>query len=155
MTEDPDRQRVYAAQNQVCHLMDWSPLDAPPKVTIHGSTITLQPDRKFGDLASVQRYVDAVLQLNWVQQRWSPGPVRVRERRGQTKAHYLLGEIAVPTQWRWALREMVVLHELTHHLAPPEEHHGAIFQETLTALLRELVSYEAAFLFEVGIRASG
>jgi putative metallohydrolase (TIGR04338 family) len=110
-------------------------------------------DRKFGDIESVQRYVDAVLALDWVR-RAAPEraalPVRVRARAGATKAEYEFAThtIAVPPHHvggRWAMRELVVLHELAHHLAP-DAGHGAAFAAQLLELVDELVGVEAAFL---------
>jgi putative metallohydrolase (TIGR04338 family) len=114
---------VYAGENQVARLLDRSA--EFPVVEVAGSRITLPPERHFGDLAGVQRYVDAVLELDWVVRRWPRAaamPVTVRERRGAAQAHYEpdTATIAVPVRGadaRWALRELVVLHELAHHLA--------------------------------------
>jgi putative metallohydrolase (TIGR04338 family) len=114
---------VYAGENQVARLLDRSA--EFPVVEVAGSRITLPPERHFGDLAGVQRYVDAVLGLDWIVRRWPRAaaiPVIVRERRGAAQAHYEpdTATIAVPVRGadaRWALRELVVLHELAHHLA--------------------------------------
>jgi putative metallohydrolase (TIGR04338 family) len=114
---------VYAGENQVARLLDRSA--EFPVVEVAGSRITVPPERHFGDLAGVQRYVDAVLELDWVVRRWPRAaamPVTVRERRGAAQAHYEpdTATIAVPVRGadaRWALRELVVLHELAHHLA--------------------------------------
>lgn len=98
---------------------------------VAGSVLTLPIERRFGDIDSIQRYADRVLSLPSVTLRW-PGlaPVRVRARAGSRRAHYerarvsrasgdLAAVIAVPTDrdGRWAMREMVVLHEIAHHIA--------------------------------------
>ena len=55
------------------------------------------------------RYVEAVLALPSVEREWAPAPVHVRERAGQTKAHYepATTTIAVPLKTQWAARESV------------------------------------------------
>ena len=59
------------------------------------------------------------------------GPVAVRRRRGVAAAHYELIDgtavIAVPERDTWALRELVVLHELAHHLSHADPPHGPDF----------------------------
>jgi len=116
------RGALYAAEDQVARILDRSA--EFPVVEVAGSHLTLPPERHFAELASVQRYVDQILALGWVQERW-PGPasrpVLVRERRGASRAHYepAGGVMALPLHrggTAWALRELVVLHEIAHHL---------------------------------------
>jgi putative metallohydrolase (TIGR04338 family) len=153
------RSGVYAGENQVARLLDRA-ADFPI-VEVAGSRITVPPERHFGDLPGVQRYVDAVLALDWVVRRW-PGPaavpVTVRERRGATKAHYAFdpaagrGTIAVPVRGfdsRWALRELVVLHEIAHHLTSPDVGHGPDFTACLLALADGVMGAEIALLLRV------
>ena len=71
----------------------------------------------------MQRYVDDVLALPTVRRQWPEvAPLRVRARRAATAAHYEnrdgAGVIAVPDVGTadWAMRELVVLHEIAHHL---------------------------------------
>ncbi|MGY2063581.1 TIGR04338 family metallohydrolase, partial [Nocardia gipuzkoensis] len=94
-------------------------------VELHGSQITLPIERRFASVESVQNYADRVLALNWVRAQWdrAAAPVTVRSRAGTTAAHYESDRavLAVPLHTRgsaWALRELVVLHELAHHLEP-------------------------------------
>jgi putative metallohydrolase (TIGR04338 family) len=170
---DTGRAGVYAGENQVARLLDRSA--EFPVVEVAGSRIALPTERHFGDLAGVQRYVDAVLALDWVLRRWperARAPVTVRERRGASRAHYEPAPptIAVPVQGqeaRWALRELVVLHELAHHLAsdaegrPPRRDgaptpllasdpgHGAGFTARMLELVGGVMGVEIAFLLRV------
>lgn len=122
-------------------LRDMFAREAP--VSIAGSTLTLPVERKFADLPSIQRYVSRVL------------PVRtptVRARKGTAKAHYwaVRNEIAIPeTGTRWAMREIVVLHECAHVLAPAGSKHGPAFQEVFTDLLSQQIGPEAGWLYRV------
>ena len=143
---------VYSAEQLVRRLLDRSAQF--PTLQVAGSTITLPVEKRFGSAEAVQAYVDAVLALNWVRAAWpSAGPVRVRERAGDTLAHYSAGVIAVPTRRigsSWALRELVVLHELAHHLAAPgEQTHGAQFVGRFIELVTEIIGPEAGLLLRV------
>lgn len=173
---DDGRAGVYAGEDQVARLLDRSA--DYPVVEVAASRIALPPERHFGDLASVQRYVDGVLALNWVARSWPERarvPVTVRARRGASRAHYEretaseagAATIAVPVQGRaaqWALRELVVLHELAHHLAPrsagpasaalseqssTEAPHGPGFTGRMLALAGGVMGEEVAFLLRV------
>jgi putative metallohydrolase (TIGR04338 family) len=136
--------------------------DEFPIVHAFGSRVPVPDDRKFGDIPSVQRYVDAVLGLDWVHAvapDRAAEPVRVRARAGATKAEYehATRTIAVPPHrvgGRWAMRELVILHELAHHLAP-EDGHGPPFVAMLLRLVEELVGPEAAFLLRSTLLDAG
>lgn len=154
-TADLQRAKVYEAEALVRRIFDRS-ADFPI-VEVAGSRITLPPERKFATLESVQAYVDQVLALNWVGERWSRAslPVAVRSRAGQGGAHYerIPPVIAVPLHrggTAWALRELVVLHEISHHLAEQDEvHHGRQFTGRMVDLVDGIVGAEAAFLLRV------
>lgn len=157
---DPQRPLVYEAEAVLARLIDRRA--EFPVVDAFGSRVALPDDRKFGDLDSVQRYVDAVLALDWIR-RLAPvraqAPVRVRARAGATKAEYDAGAatIAVPPHQvggRWAMRELVVLHELAHHLTPEAEH-GPAFVAMLLDLVEELVGAEAGFLLRAALLDAG
>ena len=137
-----------------------------PVVEVAGSRLTLPVERHFATLESVQTYVEAVLALPTVQATWPRAavPVAVRERRGQQQADYqrLTATLALPLHAgnrAWALRELVILHELAHHLAQVEneEAHGPAFTARLIALTGLVVGEEAGFLlrttmWDLGIR---
>lgn len=106
------------------------------------------------------RAVNAVLTLNWVRAAWpnAARPVRVRDRAGDTQAHYSRGVIAVPTHTigsSWALRELVVLHELAHHLASTGGSHGPAFVGEFVELVSEIISPEAGLLLRVTMYDEG
>ncbi|GGL93446.1 TIGR04338 family metallohydrolase [Nakamurella endophytica] len=153
------RSRVYEAQHLVGRIFDRSA--GFPVVEVAGSRVTVPVERHFGDVAGVQRYVDGVLQLNWVTVRWPRAglPVRVRERRGQQRAHYewASATIAVPVAGRWALRELVLLHEIAHHLGdpPPEPPHGPGFTGRFVELVDGVVGPEAGLLLRVTLADQG
>lgn len=152
---DLQRAKVYEAEALVRRIFDRSA--EFPMVEVANSRVTLPPERKFASLDSLQTYVDRVLALNWIRERWdrSSVPVRVRSRAGQQRAHYerTPAVIAVPLHrggTAWALRELVVLHEIAHHLAEAQEvDHGPLFTGRLIQLVDGVIGAEAAFLLRV------
>lgn len=158
---DTQRSRVYGAEALVRRIFDRS-VDFPI-VELAGSRLTLPAERRFASLESVQVYVDAVLALNWVRRQWPRAalPIRVRERAGQNQAHYEWAGavIAVPLHQRgqaWALRELVLLHEIAHHLAADDgPAHGPDFTARLLELVGEIVGAEAAFVLRVTMLDAG
>ena len=151
---------VYAAEDQ------WSALmDRGGTVDFFGSRIDLPTQRRFGDIGSIRQYVDAVLALGpVVDQVPDAGPVAVRERSGQTRAHYEPGTctIAIPVRTMWAARESVILHEIAHHLAcgamragSRRAWHGPDFRRTLCALVEAVMGEQAALVLRAGYEAAG
>lgn len=158
MSRDSQRSRVYAAEGFVRTLFDRAAEHNSPAVDFFGAAITLPPEARFASVDSVQRYVDQVIALPAVTGRWpSPGVVVVRARRGATAAHYESaapgsGVIAVPERSGsgWALRELVVLHELAHHLCGTEgPAHGPEFTDTLCALAAAVMGPETSHVLRV------
>jgi putative metallohydrolase (TIGR04338 family) len=104
---------------------------------------------------SVQRYVDEVVALPAVLARWPAlTPVAVRGRRGVTAAHYEwtpeAAVIAVPDrESNWALRELVVLHELAHHVARADPPHGPEFVAAFCELASAVMGAEVGYLLRV------
>lgn len=124
-----------------------------------GSVVTLPEERKFGDLAGVQRYVDLVWKVSYNGPLLAP---KVRERRGSKHAHYerMKHVIAVPdhvgTQHSWAMRELVVLHELAHAMTNMElADHGPAFCGTFVTLVREWIGQEAGWLLMAELSERG
>ena len=157
---DEQKSRVYEAEGVLARMIDRR--TDFPVVEAFGSRVAVPDDRKFGDIASVQRYVDAVLVLDWVRH-LAPARaglvVRVRARAGATKAEYEFAThtIAVPPHrvgGRWAMRELVVLHEVAHHLSA-EPGHGPEFVTCLLALVEEIVGTEAGFLLRSSLLDAG
>lgn len=162
LVRDRQRAAVYAAENQVARIFDRA--GEFPIVEVAGSRLTVPPERRFGEIAAVQRYVDAVLALSWLRARWPAAagrPVIVRERHGESRAHYEVepAVIAVPVPAHgtgWALRELVVLHELAHHLGGPGDiGHGPTFVGRLVELVGGVIGVEAALLLRVALGDQG
>ncbi|MEI7716759.1 MAG: TIGR04338 family metallohydrolase [Mycobacterium sp.] len=153
---DSQRAKVYAAELFVRTLFDRAAEHGSPVVEFFGERLTLPPEGKFGSVDSCQRYVDDVLALPAVRGRW-PGvsPLRVRARRSATAAHYEtrsdVGIIAVPDRDTadWALRELVVLHEVAHHLCPAGPAHGPDFVATMCELAELVMGPELGHVLRV------
>ena len=140
---------VYDAEERIQRWIDLG------QITVFGSLWDVPNDLKFADVASIQSYADRVLALSG-----HPTPVRVRERRGHTRAHYSPdgSEIAIPTHryaGGWAMREFVVLHELAHHHAAPVADHGPTFRTTMLRLLTIAGHETTARLLEMSFWDAG
>jgi putative metallohydrolase (TIGR04338 family) len=157
---DTHRARVYEAEGVLARMIDRR--GDFPIIDAFGSRVVVPDDRKFGDIESVQRYVDAVLELRWIRQAVPDRaslPARVRSRAGAAKAEYefATNTIAVPSHQiggRWAMRELVVLHELAHHLRP-DSGHGPAFVAQFLDLVQELIGAEAGFLLRSSFLDAG
>ena len=153
MPRDAQRSKVYAAEDFVRKLFDHS--HANRVLDFFGTSITLPPEGRFGSVVAVQRYVDQVLAHPAVRARWpEAAPVTVRARRGERAAHYEStsdsATIAVPDrETTWALRELVVLHELAHHLAQADPPHGALFVATFCELAAAVMGAEVGYVLRV------
>jgi putative metallohydrolase (TIGR04338 family) len=136
-------------------------------IELYGSRLTLPAERRFASVSSVQDYADRVLALNWVRAQWvrAAVPVVVRERRGTGAAHYepAGATLAIPVRRTpgaepWALRELVVLHELAHHLDPAPAaaaQHGPAFCGRYLALVEGVIGMEAELLLRATLRDTG
>lgn len=141
---DADRARVYAAEDQ------WSAaLDRGGRLEFLGSTVDLPVQVRFGTLESMQAYIDRLVE------RHRCSAVRVRHRRGSTKAHYERAEIAIPTDAAWASRESVLLHEFAHHIAGADQRHGVSYRARMLALVEAELGMAAALVLRVGYEAQG
>jgi putative metallohydrolase (TIGR04338 family) len=155
MPRDVQRSKVYAAEQFVRTLFDRVAEHGNRSVDFFGATLTLPPEVRFASVDSVQRYVDDVLGLTAVRTRWpAVAPVAVRARRGVTAAHYehdgSSATIAVPDRHgTWALRELVVLHELAHHLDRTEPPHGPDFVAAFCELADAVMGPEVAHVLRV------
>ncbi|CAN5505242.1 hypothetical protein BH09ACT7_BH09ACT7_44160 [soil metagenome] len=112
---DAQRSKVYAAETFVRTLFDRAAQHSARTIDFFGTSLTLPPEARFGSVDAVARYVDDVLALPAVAERWpAAGALTVRSRRGATAAHYEnadgAGTIAVPDRRLadWAMRELVV-----------------------------------------------
>jgi putative metallohydrolase (TIGR04338 family) len=153
---DSQRSKVYAAEEFVRTVFDRAAEHGSNCVEFFGTQLTLPPEGRFGSLAAVQRYVDDVLTLPAVRHEWpSVAPLTVRARRAASAAHYEnhdgTGIIAVPdlATADWAMRELVVLHEIAHHLCDASPPHGSRYVGTLCRLAELVMGPEAGHVLRV------
>ncbi|MDI3313013.1 MAG: TIGR04338 family metallohydrolase [Mycobacterium sp.] len=156
LARDAQRSRVYAAEEFVRTLFDRAAGHGLPAVEFFGTRLTLPPEARFGSVAAVQRYVDDVLGLPAVRRHWpTAAPLTVRARRAAAAAHYEsregTGIIAVPDRdgTNWAMRELVVLHELAHHLCNTRPAHGPQFVATMCTLAELVMGPELGYVLRV------
>ncbi|WP_042937915.1 TIGR04338 family metallohydrolase [Rhodococcus sp. AW25M09] len=162
-TKDIQRSAVYDAEGWVRTMFDRAEERDMRVVQVMGSQITLPIERKFASLESVQTYVDAVLALDWIAATWSEAgrAITVRARSGSAAAHYErdTATIAVPLHRgnkAWALRELVILHELAHHFGNEDEpQHGGPFVDRYITLVGEIIGSEAGFVLRATMAESG
>lgn len=148
---DSQKQRVYNAEFIFRDISKQAADSGNPMVTMNGITVTLPPEARFANVETIQSYVDRVLQMPSVIAAFGKSrPVKVRQRKGVTHAHYCMNEIAIPdTRSQWALREIVVLHELAHHYSPRGAAHGPEFASTFITLMDLVVGPEAALILRM------
>ncbi len=142
---DRSRGAVYQAEDSVASVMR-----RPHRmVRVGSSVVTLPEEVRFGSLAAIQGFVDAVLADAARSGQFADrGPVVVEVRRGFRMATYTPGRIHIPAadpRGRWALTRSVVLHEVAHHLSGAPGH-GSTFRAALVALYARHVSPGAAEL---------
>lgn len=160
MSRDSARSRVYDAERMVYRMLDRAV--GAQTVQIAGTQLTVPAEARFGTVDDVAAYVQRVTALRPVRDRFvrASVPVGVRDRRGQRAAHYERGTgvIALPEKsaGRWALRELVVLHELAHHLDEVgDPAHGPSFVATLIDLVDAVMGPEIALIYRVIFGDSG
>ncbi len=152
---DSQRLKVYAAEEFVRTLFDRAGEQGNRAIEFFGTNLTLPPEARFSSSETVQRYVDNVLALGSVRARWpDAAPLTARPRRGLTAAHYerngTRATIAVPDRrTSWALRELVVLHEVAHHLCDADPPHGPEFVATFCELTEAVMGPEVAHVLRV------
>jgi putative metallohydrolase (TIGR04338 family) len=164
---DSQRQRLYEAENLVAVQLDQAAAGGGT-ITLHNSTVTIPPEIRFGSLEAAADYCRRVQRTTWFGARWPAAtsvPVTVRQRRGGQGAHYEGGGSIALHEPRygtgWALRELVVLHELAHHVidhafdevAP----HGPEYAGVLYELVRHACGPEVGLLLmsafgDLGVR---
>lgn len=144
---DSDRAKVYSAEQSVRDILDC----VGQTVRLHGSTIAVPMERKFGNIESIQTYVDQVLSHIG-----KPCGITVRKRKGNMAAHYETRSnvIAIPDT-SFGRRESTVLHEVSHALSCGEGH-NEVFRTKHVELVKAVMGFEAAFIlqsayFQVGL----
>lgn len=155
MTRDSQRQRLYDAENTLRRFYDTALAIDNPVITVGGITLTLPPEARFASIESIQSYVDRVRALpSLAHHPRAAIPVFVRARQGDSKAHYENSRavIAIPDNLgSWAMRELIVLHELAHHFAWGDQHgsrFAAAFLDILGAVLGPEVELALRVLFD-------
>ena len=152
---DSRRSAAYEVEDR------WSTLlDNGGALDFFGSRITMPVQRRFGTVAAMQTYVDWVLALPAVIEHFGAlPPVVVRERAGQSKAHYdpATSTIAIPLDARWAARESVLLHEVAHHVMArgTSAWHGSEYAAVMLELVTCALGPEAALVLRTGYEDAG
>lgn len=149
---DSGRSAVYAAEDLVASLLDRGGV-----VDFHGSRVDVPLQRRFADIDSIRRYLDAVRACDWGAGD-TPAPM-VRLRRGQAKAHWSAPDtIAIPTGASWAMSELVVIHEYAHHVAWHRSGHlghGRVFCDHMRMLVAGALGDAAALILLAAYDESG
>lgn len=161
---DLDKSATYAAEDEVARWLD-AVSPEQPTVNCLGDTFQPEVEAKFTDPTSVQAYVNKVLAHltanGYTYEGRESTPITVRARRGAKKAEYQRdGAImAIPPReigGAWSLRELVVLHEISHHLAPRDvASHGPEFRATFVRLIENIGSPVIAHLLQGAFSARG
>ncbi len=151
---DVQRARVYRAEDAWALRLDAARRGAV-RAQVAGSSVLLPPELRFGTLQAAQAWADTAL----------PGdvpPVRLRERRGQHSAHWESPDVValpVPEHGEpWALRQTVLLHELSHHVdfhRSGTTGHGPSYVATMLTLVAQVLGEHAAFALRVDYAEAG
>ena len=156
MVRDDQRSRVYAAESMVRRQLELA-AEGARTIRIAGSVLTVPPEQVFRDLAAVRHYVSDLTAQASVVHRWpEAATVGFRPRRAAQRAHYESSThvIALPRAEHggsWALRELVVLHELAHAVtAGADPAHGPDFAAAFLDLVGIATGAEVAFLLRHG-----
>lgn len=151
---DTQRSAVYSAEDQ------WTAiLDRGGVVDFFGSTLTLVPQRRFGDMDAVRAYVEQVCATNGIT---TP---EVRSHAGHSRAHYSSTTSTIAIPWNvsaratgWAARESVLLHEIAHHWAFVSDAsllHDFHYVRSMIRLVTSTLGDEAALLLRAGYDGAG
>ncbi len=175
---DPDQMPTYAAEDLVADWLDAvSPSSGEVHVTLrhpgHNGRVIYRPETepRFGHPREAEAFVSHVMNRLQAQarefgsnyRRREQRPVRVQQGRGIIKATYQNDVIFLPARERggaWALRGLVVLHELAHHLNTGVngtiiDSHGEGFRTTLLQLTEDIGWVEIARMLRDAFRESG
>lgn len=149
---DGDKAKVYAAEGIVQGMLDRGGV-----VQIHGSTLVLEPETRFGNLDAVRTFVAGVQASPWYRERYPDAePLTVRQRRGAMRGHYEpdTSTIALHDNERvgvaFAMRALYVLHEMAHHVT--RDHHGPDFRREYVEHVRQVIGETVAFILTDAFR---
>ena len=162
---DVQRQRVYDAEHQVRRQLELAAAGART-VTVAASTLVLPLEVRFGSLDAGQRYTDGVCSGNDFRRRFpraAAAPLQLRSRRGNRAAHYdAPGTIALHEPQHgsgWSLREMVLLHEIAHHVVhhdlPGVADHGPDYAGVFVNLVTQTMGPETGLLLTTAFAEHG
>lgn len=174
--EDPDKQATYAAEDMVATWID-AAVAGDGEVTVStgdaGGVVTFAPEvePRFTGPAEATDFVHQVMGRLQRLAKDQGVSFRGREHKeltvsahtGWKKASYRQGTIYLPTRERggaWALRALVVLHEVAHHLNTGVEgaiidQHGEGFRATFARLLECLGWDQQAAMLREAFRQHG
>lgn len=157
MSKDVDRVKVYRAEQQIAGAFSSS----SGNFDFFGSKLFVQPETIFQNIGEVDTYVKAVLNRYTKRSDHALKPVKVRARKGNLEAHYEFESttIAIPTGSNWAMRELVVLHEVAHHITWQTNArvaaHGIEFLNTYLELVSAELGLEASLLLRTAFDSQG
>ena len=149
MAATKEKHLVYNTEFEIRHLLETAEKREVWSYDFYGHKMQLPRERNFADVESIQRYVAAVCDLSQVRATFpSLRTPEVVERRGGRFADYvpLKNQIRIHTRernQRWAMREVVVLHELAHACSPGDSH-GKNFRGAFVYLVGEAMGPELA-----------
>jgi putative metallohydrolase (TIGR04338 family) len=138
---DSQKSRVYDAEQVVRRVLDRA--HEAPLIEIHNSSLVLPSEMRFGSLDGAQTYVDRIQASDWYRAKYPRATkIKVVQRKGNNLAHYKHGEVALHDNERrgvaWAMREIVVLHEMAHGVSTGDGH-GSQFCAAFLFLVREVM----------------
>jgi putative metallohydrolase (TIGR04338 family) len=167
---DQGRSSVYAAEDQIARLLDHG-----GEVDFYGSKLQAPMQRRFGDLKAVTSYLNALRNMPWGHGD-TPLPVVVSARSNIAARWTAPNTIQIPASSRWAMTEMVILHEYSHHVVyhvrlraesesatrvadgtgvEPKAGHGREFRQVFLELVTNAIGAEAGLLLTAALDQAG
>ncbi|WP_433664749.1 TIGR04338 family metallohydrolase [Nocardia sp. CA-128927] len=149
---DIHRSRVYRAEQRLWNLLDDADYTGERTVELLSTRICLPVEKRMASIDAVAAYLDGVLALRAVRRSYSRAglPLTVRARRGaRAHGHYepTTATIAISMHDPHAVRELLLLHELAHHLQPAVSvAHGPEFCRAYSDLIHHVISPDIARL---------
>lgn len=145
--------RCYAVEHSICALLERLNVAGERFVNYYGSPIELEKEQVFYSLAGVQAYVDFVLGLPSVKANFpNAGPVKVKPCGSERHAYYHDGGLYIHPGANWQLREMTIIHELSHHFSIAEETepsgHGNHFRQVYVFMVRQTLGHNVSVVLE-------
>lgn len=157
---DQLRSKVYEAEQQVRSALERAA--SAGALDFFGSLLPPPVERRFETLAQVRDYLDSVCSSAEFVAAFGELPVpKLRGRGGDSQAHYEFDNqtIALPMTSDWAARELVVLHELAHHVVglrqPDAAYHGAEFSTVYCRLVELVIGGPAGLLLRAALDGEG